>query len=129
MEAEDVERWRVRLEARLRELREEGDVSIDPNRPDVVDKVDEDAQPLNEMNQVIASRRNRQRALEVERIQAALARLRRDPEEFGECQDCGELIPEGRLEVMPWALYCVACQSERSGPRGKRRRHAGDFLD
>ena len=76
MDEEEIERWRAKLEARLAELRAEGEVDIDPNRTDPVDKVDEDAQPLNEMHQVIASRRNKQRAVEMQRIQVALARLR-----------------------------------------------------
>ena len=29
---------------------------------------------------------------------------------FGVCEDCGERIPAKRLEVLPWARYCVSCQ-------------------
>ncbi|MCQ2378426.1 MAG: TraR/DksA C4-type zinc finger protein, partial [Victivallaceae bacterium] len=31
--------------------------------------------------------------------------------EYGKCQDCGEAIPEGRLQIRPYAVYCVKCKS------------------
>jgi DnaK suppressor protein len=30
---------------------------------------------------------------------------------FGVCEDCGEKIPVGRLEVMPFATRCRDCKS------------------
>ncbi len=33
--------------------------------------------------------------------------------EYGKCQDCGSPIPPARLEVRPYALYCVKCKSRR----------------
>jgi DnaK suppressor protein len=41
-------------------------------------------------------------------IEEALRRL--DRGEFGRCQQCGQDIPEKRLEVEPWARHCVRCQ-------------------
>ena len=32
---------------------------------------------------------------------------------YGKCQDCGEDIPEARLEVRPYAVYCVKCKTIR----------------
>jgi DnaK suppressor protein len=29
---------------------------------------------------------------------------------FGECVNCGEPVPEKRLEAVPWARYCLKCQ-------------------
>ncbi len=29
---------------------------------------------------------------------------------FGVCERCGQLIPSGRLEAIPFARYCVECQ-------------------
>ena len=29
---------------------------------------------------------------------------------YGTCKSCGELIPEGRLEIVPYATRCVECQ-------------------
>ncbi len=31
--------------------------------------------------------------------------------EYGKCQECGEPIPEGRLQIRPYAVYCVKCKS------------------
>src|SRR5215207_11049454 len=40
-------------------------------------------------------------------IADALERL--DRGDYGTCQNCGKAIPEGRLEVVPYARYCVPC--------------------
>jgi DnaK suppressor protein len=32
---------------------------------------------------------------------------------FGECADCGGEIESKRLEAIPWARYCIACQEAR----------------
>lgn len=37
--------------------------------------------------------------------------------EYGRCQDCGEEIPEGRLKIRPYAIYCVKCKSRHEQPR------------
>ncbi len=31
---------------------------------------------------------------------------------YGECEQCGEPINERRLEAVPWARNCVACQEK-----------------
>lgn len=33
--------------------------------------------------------------------------------EFGDCEDCGEEIPEKRLEINPCFKVCIACAEER----------------
>ncbi len=42
-------------------------------------------------------------------IEDALQRLANG--EYGRCIECGEMIPEGRLKVRPYARYCVKCKS------------------
>ena len=32
-----------------------------------------------------------------------------DSGQYGICSECGELIPEGRLKVIPFATHCVDC--------------------
>ena len=49
-------------------------------------------------------------------VLAALARI--DDNSYGQCVDCGNEIPEGRLEARPEAARCVACQAKWA----KRRR-------
>jgi len=45
-------------------------------------------------------------------INGALRRLYDDPESFGRCHQCGEEIAFERLDIVPWARNCVACQRE-----------------
>jgi DnaK suppressor protein len=50
----------------------------------------------------------------LELVSGALARL--DDGTFGHCLRCAAKIPDGRLEVLPWAAFCVACQQlEKDG--------------
>ena len=128
MEPEDLQRFRTRLEELREELRAEGDLALENTARDGGDgKIDEDAAPLSEMNQVIASKRNAERALRLKQIAVALKRLVNEPEEFGLCGVCDEEIPEKRLWLMPWATRCVACQEKGEDDRGGRRKHLGDY--
>jgi len=91
---------------------------VEPNRaegPEV--GTSEDEQPLNEMLQSIASNRNRAADATLGRVRSALKKLGEDPASFGECEECEEEIPLGRLKAMPFAELCVACQARRDGPR------------
>jgi DnaK suppressor protein len=45
-------------------------------------------------------------------LEAALRRL--DTGGFGVCQGCEEPIAAKRLEAVPWARFCVACQESVS---------------
>jgi RNA polymerase-binding transcription factor DksA len=44
------------------------------------------------------------------RVEDALRRLYKDPEHFGICHSCGNLIDFERLDVMPHARYCINCK-------------------
>ena len=46
-------------------------------------------------------------------VEAALARL--DEGTFGICVECGQPIPEERLEARPEAARCMACQTRAEG--------------
>lgn len=129
MDEKDIEGFRELLLERKEVLLAEGDVEIQPGVTDATSRQDEDTQPLNEMSQVIASKRNQNRLQELKGIDTALRRLQADPEEFGECRDCGDEIPLARLKVVPWAAFCVACQDARSSGRGGRRRHLRDYIE
>jgi DnaK suppressor protein len=61
-------------------------------------------------------------------IDAAIARLGAGV--YGTCARCGDEIPLARLEVIPFAQYCVDCQNEanleaRSGQSGMAKSFAG----
>lgn len=51
---------------------------------------------------------NRMEHQKLRQIQQALDRL--DSGEYGVCQSCDGPIPARRLQAVPWAKYCVACQ-------------------
>jgi RNA polymerase-binding transcription factor DksA len=34
---------------------------------------------------------------------------------YGLCEECEQMVPLGRLEVLPHARYCVKCQTAREG--------------
>jgi DnaK suppressor protein len=120
--------FRQKLLALKERIVAEGDVEIEPARKEPTDVADEDAAPLTEMSQVIASKRNRARTDVLGRVEAALARIEHTPEDFGQCTECGDTIGR-RLEAMPYVELCVECQNDRDGssPNKGPRRHAGDF--
>jgi len=57
--------------------------------------------------QAMAKANERQRRMELSRIEAALRRI--DEDEYGYCQKCGEEIAPERLRVDPAASFCVDC--------------------
>jgi DnaK suppressor protein len=130
MTPEERARYRALLVEHRNTLRGQGDLKLDPLRDDAVSKIDQDAQPLNEMNQVITSSRNRVRTGSLKGVEAALKRLDRDPEDYGRCVECDEYIKAGRLALMPWARLCVSCQQDAedlAAGRAGRRKHLTDY--
>jgi DnaK suppressor protein len=49
----------------------------------------------------------------LEEVEEALRRL--DRGHYGLCEGCGKPIPEGRLEILPYARFCVLCQQRQRG--------------
>src|SRR6516162_7936871 len=91
-------RFRQKLLDLKAELLAEGDISIEPGRADAAAVgTDEDAQPLSEMSQTIASSRNRERTVILRHVAAAMRRLEEEPESFGLCVECEEPISDKRL--------------------------------
>ena len=128
LEQAERDKFKKKLLAQREALKAEGNVELEPIRRDGVDSGDdEDEQPLAEMNQIIASKRNQDRARTLKLIDEALALIYDDPEMYGLCEDCEEPIGK-RLELMPWAKLCVKCQQLREAPRkGGTRKHLRDF--
>jgi DnaK suppressor protein len=129
MNAAALRRHRERLLALKAEILAAGDITAESAREDpTAVGSDEDAQPLAEMSQSIASSRNRNRSGVLERVLAALARIEEDPEAFGRCAECDEPIAPKRLELMPYVELCVECQQAKDGPRQSGgRKHLRDF--
>jgi DnaK suppressor protein len=122
-------RWEEMLRVRRDEIVAAGPQRIEPNRKDASTSgvADEDEQALSEMLQTLASTRNRDAAAQLKEIDYALAKLRSRGDEFGECEDCGDEIPEKRLSVMPWARYCAECQSKLDPKRNVARTKVTDY--
>jgi DnaK suppressor protein len=129
MSGHDLKKLRAALLARRAELVAEGDVPVPMQRLDDVSKPDEDETPLTEMNQVIASNRNRARTAALQALDDALVRMSRDPDEFGLCETCDEPIPEQRLILVPQATQCAACQAEDEArnKKSQTRKHLTDY--
>ncbi len=125
----------ARIRARLEELRAEveGTGAVSVRAEDigpVPSAADEDEAPYREMDQSIASSRNRVRADQLLRIAHAMRRLEEDPEGFGLCEKCEEAIPPRRLELLPFVRRCVACQSAAETKSGKPvRKKVTDYHD
>lgn len=80
-------------------------VNLDQTRVGRLSRMDAlQAQAMNQAAQ-------RSRAREIISLEAALEAL--DREGYGECENCGEAIGEGRLMVNPTAKYCIGCASQR----------------
>ena len=58
-------------------------------------------------NQAMAKAGHARRQAQRTRLKAALARM--DEGEFGYCEDCGDEIAQGRLELDPAATRCISC--------------------
>ena len=44
------------------------------------------------------------------RVEDALRRLYKEPDKFGLCYSCGNLIDFDRLDALPHARYCIDCK-------------------
>ena len=52
---------------------------------------------------------------ELRQVDAAFERIERD--EYGLCVECGNAIPTGRLEVLPYTDRCVSCAEKGEANR------------
>lgn len=100
------------LEEKLDELQNRakagrGDLVIQPNS-DPLDRAKDESSRMS-----AASLGERDKNL-IQAVQEALGRI--EEGRYGECARCREEIAPRRLEFVPWAILCVACQehSERT---------------
>ena len=129
MTARQLKALRVSLQKLRAQALAAGPAPIKPNTRDEtqVGTVDEDAQALGEMLQVLSSQRNKGQKELLARIDQALRRIDDGPDDFGLCQDCEESIPVKRLELMPYATLCATCQTKRDPRRGAARKKITDY--
>jgi len=81
------------------------------------DDADESAALREQELSLVFSDRDRRKIMD---INDALKRI--SDGSYGICEECGEEIPIGRLEIMPFAKYCIECKErvERKN-RSKKR--------
>ncbi|MCQ2051368.1 MAG: TraR/DksA family transcriptional regulator [Bacteroidaceae bacterium] len=48
----------------------------------------------------------------IQSLQGALVRI--ENKTYGVCRECGELIPQGRLNAVPHATLCISCKDKQS---------------
>jgi DnaK suppressor protein len=61
---------------------------------------------------------------ELAAVENALARLQSG--EYGQCEECSEAIPLARLQALPYATLCIACQ--RTAERALESQPAAGWL-
>jgi len=120
MDPSDVPALRQVLLATRSALEAEGPARVHAESEVVPSANDEDEAPHREMDQSIASARNRARADRIAAIDQALARLADDSDAFGVCSTCGDDIAPRRLALMPFVRLCVSCQTAADGAPGGR---------
>lgn len=109
MQSETLARFRARIETRLAELAEEdargrsGQATVELDQQAVGRLSRQDAL----QSQAMARATHARRDVERRRLRAAVKRI--EDGDFGICEDCGEEIGAGRLELDPGATRCISC--------------------
>ena len=112
MEKKQAEQFRKVLEERQRMLRESvarteqdgRDADASDAAQDIADRASSSYQ-----KEFLFHQSNTDRQL-LQLVENALERLRVGA--FGECISCGNEINPKRLNAVPWARYCIACQEK-----------------
>ena len=101
--------FKKRLLALRDEVERDSELTEDERKPVTVDQsmVGRLSRMDALQNQAMALEAERRRAVEIQRIDAALARI--EDGEFGYCAVCGEDIEAKRLEHDPTVPSCIAC--------------------
>lgn len=81
---------------------------------------DGDDAPQRDADREVDLARTDRELAELGQVSRALQRVQSP--EFGLCEDCGQPIAYERLRLEPWALRCVACETTREGPAGRKAR-------
>jgi DnaK suppressor protein len=84
------------------------------------ERVAEDDQGTIAHEEFVSTRLNHLDYAQLRLIDEALDRI--DAGDYGVCLSCEDIIPDKRLNALPWAKYCVPCQEsihlERMAEKG-----------
>jgi DnaK suppressor protein len=108
-----MDQIRVTLEAKLAEIEEQlATMKAPPTEQSNISfgkRVGDGTQmAVDRMSQVAVADKLQVTEIDVRR---ALAKL--DEGSYGRCDVCGRPIPQGRLDVLPWAVLCVEDAAKR----------------
>ena len=96
---------KIILEVQLAENKDQAEtVELDQQLMGRVSRID----AIQQQKMAAANRSSQE--LDLRNITKALQSIEAD--EYGYCEECGDLIPFERLKIKPEALYCISCQSE-----------------
>jgi DnaK suppressor protein len=106
-----VEKFRQRLLVKRRELmsgvRGSNVKSLESTRDEIQDIADQASNAYTK--EFLLSIGDTERRM-LKQVDEALYKIRQDT--YGLCETCGEMISERRLEALPFARLCIACQEE-----------------
>jgi len=111
MKKAKLEEFRQLLQKQMDQLLREADKTVSEmtdektNFPDPTDRASLESDRNFELRI-----RDRERKL-ISKIREALDRI--EAGEFGECEDCGDLISEARLKARPVTTLCIECKTEQ----------------
>lgn len=105
----DIDKAMKRLAATQQELEAFSVLSAQSREPVTLDQssIGRLSRMDSMQQQAMAKAQERSRKLDLVRIEMAHRRISED--EYGYCANCGEEIPDKRLEIDPMAERCVAC--------------------
>ena len=110
MEKEKLEQYRKLLEARRVQLRDSVARTEEDGRAaqtsDSAQDIADHASSSYQKEFLFAQSNNERRLLQM--VERALFRISEGT--YGECEQCGNEINDRRLEAVPWARHCIACQ-------------------
>jgi len=120
MRAQELERFRKRLEADEKALLEEmrevaGSQARTPDAEVVMEISGYDDHPADMASETFQKEKD-QALLEgiqdtLARVRNALTKIKRGT--YGKCDSCGKAIGLKRLQALPYATFCVDCQERR----------------
>jgi len=116
MKSEDLERYRRALQAKRGERNRGNIEGIVIER--VADAADESV--LASQRDLAVDTLNRETAV-ARQVDKALERI--EAGTYGLCARCGDTISSRRLEALPWAELCIACQDAVDG-MGRAKTHS-----
>ena len=120
-----LEERRGRLEAlaeldeRFKERLEMGDDDL-TNYP--LHMADEGTDTMEQEKEFLLAHTEGEQLMEID---DSLRTLYKEPDRFGQCDECGGEISMDRLDIVPWAKLCISCKRAQEEDAGETTAGAG----